>query len=65
MDEETPADYVPFKDHWRTSEIPQGFKCVSPYVFPELSERGAAPAAGLDDQLEMIGEVVRARRTRK
>jgi hypothetical protein len=59
--EETPADYIPQKQ-WKTSEIPQGSQCSEPYYFQELNGPGSAPAADLDDKLEMLKRVLKRAR---
>jgi hypothetical protein len=55
-DVKTPADFMPNKD-WKTSEIPEGYKCSKPTYFPELKERGTAPKADLDDAAEMMNRL--------
>jgi RHS repeat-associated protein len=61
MDVKTPSDYLPFKKNTKTSEIPDGYSCSSPTYFPELKETGTAPAADLDDKLDMMRKLQKTR----
>jgi len=49
----TAADYIPYKPHTKTSEIPEGYVCIEPYYFPELISPQRAGSAGIDDWLEL------------
>ena len=59
-----PSDYVPLSQ-WKTSELPNGYKCADAEYFPELNSRGSAPAADVDDQLELMRKIMRTRGGRK
>jgi RHS repeat-associated protein len=61
MDVKTPSDYLPYKKNTKTSEIPDGYSCSSPTYFPELQETGTAPAADLDDKLDMMRRLQKTR----
>ena len=59
-----PSDYVPLSQ-WKTSELPNGYKCADAEYFPELNSRGSAPAADVDDQLELMRKIMRTGGGRK
>ncbi|HAU8265714.1 TPA: RHS repeat protein [Kluyvera intermedia] len=62
MDTKTPRDYLP-EINWPADQLPMGYSCAEPYLFPDLNELSGPATAGIDDLGELWGKT--SQRTRR
>ena len=62
MDTKTAIDYLP-KKNWAANQLPEGYSCAEPYLFPDLNELSGPATAGIDDLGELWGKI--SQRTRR
>ncbi|MFL9056358.1 RHS repeat-associated core domain-containing protein, partial [Escherichia coli] len=52
MDTKTASDYLP-QTNWPTTQLPPGYTCAEPYLFPDINKPDGPATAGIDD----LGEI--------
>ncbi|MCS4292959.1 RHS repeat-associated protein [Comamonas sp. BIGb0152] len=55
-----PKDYIP-NGVWKSSELPQGYSCETPYYFPEIQGAGSASTADFSDLADIGAKILRNR----
>ncbi|ELF5768557.1 RHS repeat protein, partial [Escherichia coli] len=53
MDTKTASDYLP-QTNWPTTQLPPGYTCAEPYLFPDINKPDGPATAGIDD----LGEIL-------
>lgn len=56
MDTKTPVDYLPRTD-WPTTQLPPGYACAEPYLFPDINKPDGPATAGIDDLGEILAKM--------
>ncbi|MCV4859491.1 RHS repeat protein, partial [Escherichia coli] len=53
METKTASDYLP-QTTWPTTQLPPGYTCAEPYLFPDINKPDGPATAGIDD----LGEIL-------
>nr|WP_251000533.1 hypothetical protein [Escherichia coli] len=55
MDTKTASDYLP-QTNWPTTQLPPGYTCAEPYLFPDINKPDGPATAGIDDLGEILAK---------
>ncbi|EHR8152549.1 RHS repeat protein, partial [Escherichia coli] len=56
MDTKTASDYLP-QTNWPTTQLPPGYTCAEPYLFPDINKPDGPATAGIDDLGEILAKM--------
>ncbi|EOW1604163.1 RHS repeat-associated core domain-containing protein, partial [Escherichia coli] len=56
MDTKTASDYLP-QTNWPTTQLPPGYICAEPYLFPDINKPDGPATAGIDDLGEILAKM--------
>ncbi|HCO2133829.1 TPA: RHS repeat protein, partial [Escherichia coli] len=56
MDTKTASDYLP-QTNWPTTQLPPGYTCAEPYLFPDINKPDGLATAGIDDLGEILAKM--------
>ncbi|ENC0678565.1 RHS repeat protein, partial [Escherichia coli] len=56
MDTKTASDYLP-QTNWPTTQLPPGYTCAEPYLFPDINKPDGPTTAGIDDLGEILAKM--------
>ncbi|HCO7878584.1 TPA: RHS repeat protein, partial [Escherichia coli] len=56
MDTKTASDYLP-QANWPTTQLPPGYTCAEPYLFPDINKPDGPATAGIDDLGEILAKM--------
>ncbi|EJD5812431.1 RHS repeat protein, partial [Escherichia coli] len=56
MDTKTASDYLP-QTNWPTTQLPPGYTCTEPYLFPDINKPDGPATAGIDDLGEILAKM--------
>ncbi|MDZ8243626.1 RHS repeat domain-containing protein, partial [Escherichia coli] len=56
MDTKTASDYLP-QTNWPTTQLPPGYTCAEPYLFPDINKPDGPETAGIDDLGEILAKM--------
>ena len=56
MDTKTASDYVPDRT-WFADQLPPGYTCAEPYLFPDLNKPDGPATAGIDDLADFMARI--------
>ncbi|ELN6123357.1 RHS repeat protein, partial [Escherichia coli] len=56
MDTKTASDYLPLTN-WPTTQLPPGYTCAEPYLFPDINKPDGPATAGIDDLGEILAKM--------
>ncbi|EKY5181343.1 RHS repeat protein, partial [Escherichia coli] len=56
MDTKTASDYLP-QTNWPTTQLPPGYTCAEPYLFPDINKPDGPATAGIDDFGEILAKM--------
>ncbi|MBC9136240.1 RHS repeat domain-containing protein, partial [Escherichia coli] len=56
MDTKTASDYLP-QTNWPTTQLPPGYTCAEPYLFPDINKPDGPATAGIDDSGEILAKM--------
>ena len=56
MDTKTASDYLP-QTSWPTTQLPPGYTCAEPYLFPDINKPDGPATAGIDDLGEILAKM--------
>ncbi|HBB9751853.1 TPA: RHS repeat protein, partial [Escherichia coli] len=56
MDTKTASDYLP-QTNWPTTQLPPGYTCAEPYLFPDINKSDGPATAGIDDLGEILAKM--------
>ncbi|HCP2325900.1 TPA: RHS repeat protein, partial [Escherichia coli] len=56
MDTKTASDYLP-QTNWPTTQLPPGYTCADPYLFPDINKPDGPATAGIDDLGEILAKM--------
>ncbi|MCM5209597.1 RHS repeat protein, partial [Escherichia coli] len=56
MDIKTASDYLP-QTNWPTTQLPPGYTCAEPYLFPDINKPDGPATAGIDDLGEILAKM--------
>ncbi|RXA23976.1 RHS repeat domain-containing protein, partial [Escherichia coli] len=56
MDTKTASDYLP-QTNWPTTQLPPGYTCAEPYLFPDINKPDGPATAGIDDLGESLAKM--------
>ncbi|EJP6814204.1 RHS repeat protein, partial [Escherichia coli] len=52
----TASDYLP-QTNWSTTQLPPGYTCAEPYLFPDINKPDGPATAGIDDLGEILAKM--------
>ena len=50
------VDYLP-QTNWPTTQLPPGYTCAEPYLFPDINKPDGPATAGIDDLGEILAKM--------
>ncbi|HGU8275032.1 TPA: RHS repeat-associated core domain-containing protein, partial [Escherichia coli] len=56
METKTASDYLP-QTTWPTTQLPPGYTCAEPYLFPDINKPDGPATAGIDDLGEILAKM--------
>ncbi|HCU2274917.1 TPA: RHS repeat protein, partial [Escherichia coli] len=56
METKTASDYLP-QTNWPTTQLPPGYTCAEPYLFPDINKPDGPATAGIDDLGEILAKM--------
>ncbi|EER0907069.1 RHS repeat protein, partial [Escherichia coli] len=56
METKTASDYLP-QTNWSTTQLPPGYTCAEPYLFPDINKPDGPATAGIDDLGEILAKM--------
>ncbi|HGU0292786.1 TPA: RHS repeat-associated core domain-containing protein, partial [Escherichia coli] len=56
MDTKTASDYLP-QTNWPITQLPPGYTCAEPYLFPDINKPDGPATAGIDDLGEILAKM--------
>ncbi|ENG68795.1 RHS repeat-associated core domain protein, partial [Escherichia coli p0305293.4] len=56
MDTKTASDSLP-QTNWPTTQLPPGYTCAEPYLFPDINKPDGPATAGIDDLGEILAKM--------
>ncbi|HBN4700011.1 TPA: RHS repeat protein, partial [Escherichia coli] len=56
METKTASDYLP-QTTWPTTQLPPGYTCAEPYLFPDINKPDGPATAGIDDLGENLAKM--------
>ncbi|HFU8673076.1 TPA: RHS repeat-associated core domain-containing protein, partial [Escherichia coli] len=56
MDTKTASDYLP-QTNWPTTQLPPGYTCAEPYLFPDINKPDGPATTGIDDLGEILAKM--------
>ncbi|EFB6841705.1 TPA: RHS repeat protein, partial [Escherichia coli] len=56
MDTKIASDYLP-QTNWPTTQLPPGYTCAEPYLFPDINKPDGPATAGIDDLGEILAKM--------
>ncbi|EFA4264520.1 RHS repeat protein [Escherichia coli O145:H25] len=56
METKTASDYLP-QTNWSTTQLPPGYTCAEPYLFPDINKPDGPATVGIDDLGEILAKM--------